>query len=151
MYVLIFSCSKDDSKIETDANFYIPKGVITQERGEDLSKAWSEKNTSLFNKTGKAGAVEEITSLSWTLEDLRNYLDYAEHEATEKGYKMTGVRVYFAAYPDKGYQNTLFFAPTGHKNTSKANSFFMTLVGDHEDIPVPPLNEGLGGQGGYPQ
>ena len=39
-----------------------------------------------------------------------------------------------------------------YKNTSKASSllslFFLTAI---QDIPAPPLNEGSGNGGGYPQ
>ena len=112
-----FSCSKDDDKTTTETSFYKPSGVITQERATELSNAWAQKNAALFSKGGDAKFDDEIKSLSWSLEDLRNYLDYAEHEAEKKEYKMTGVRVYLAAYLEKGGQNTLFFAPIGH--TSK--------------------------------
>lgn len=155
MYVCIFlvsfSCSNDENENSSDAQFYKPSGVITQDRATELSAAWNNKNTTVFSKAGKAKSNDEIQSNWWSLEDLRNYLDFAEHEAEEKGYNMTGIRVYFAAYPDKGNQNTMFFAPTGHKSISEASSFNLNFLVAAEDIPIPPLNDGNGGNGGYPQ
>jgi hypothetical protein len=153
MYVCIaimsFSCSNDDVKSANETSFYKPSGVITQERGVELSDSWSAKNAELFSKSNNTKFDDEVKSLWWSLEDLRNYLEFAEHEAQEKGYNMTGVRVYFAAYPEKDNQNTLFFAPTGHKAESQASMFSFFLPTD-VNIPIPPLNEGNGGQGGYP-
>jgi len=74
---------------------------------------------------------------------LRNYLEFVENEAQEKGYNMTGIRVYLAAYSDKDNQNTLFFAPTGNEVVSKAINFLLKK----SDIPVPPLNKGADGSG----
>src|SRR5690606_37758411 len=123
IYVVASSFTTDDTKMSSKSKFYKPSGVITQERAIELHKTWQTKNTALFNKAGSTKSENEVTSLGWSLEDLRNYLDYAEHESKEKGYNMTGVRVYFAAYPEKGGQNTLFFAPTGYKAASQASMF----------------------------
>lgn len=155
MYVCIavisFSCSKDDAKASTETSFYKPSGVITQEKAMELSAAWSTKNSNLFSKSNNTKFSDEVQSLWWSLEDLRNYLEFAENEAQEKGYNMTGVRVYFAAYPEKDNQSTLFFAPTGHEAVSKASSLNINFFVKESDIPVPPLNEGGNGNGGYPQ
>ncbi|NMH85929.1 hypothetical protein [Flavivirga algicola] len=137
-------------KNNKDSNFRAPKGVITEDRGKELSNAWSSKNSALFSKSGKKAGEGEIKYLRWSLEDLRNYLDYAEHEANKKGYDMTGVRVYFAAYPEKRGQNTLFFAPEGRKLVSNTRKISASLRSkDEENIPIPPFNNGEGGSGGY--
>ncbi|WP_111307230.1 hypothetical protein [Confluentibacter sediminis] len=149
IYVVASSFKTEGTKMSNTSKFYKPSGVITQERAIELRKTWHSKNEALFNKAGHAKFDDEIISLGWSLEDLRNYLDYAEHEAKEKGYNMTGVRVYFAAYPEKGGQNTLFFAPTGYKSASQASVFGSLFTADDEAvIPVSPLNKGTGGQGG---
>ncbi|WP_346882505.1 hypothetical protein [uncultured Algibacter sp.] len=148
--VVSFNCTQDDEKIQDSSSIYKPSGVISQERAIDLNKAWASKNASLFNKAGESKFESEIQSHWWSLEDLRNYLDYAEHEAELKGYNMTGVRVYLAAYPEKNNQNTLFFAPTGHKAVSQASMLGLFLQPRDEDMPINPLNEGGGGAGGYP-
>lgn len=152
MFVLTFSCSKEDPKVTNDVNLIIPSGVINQERAIELSETWSAKTSELLSKANATKSSNQAKSLWWSLEDLRNYLEYAEYEAIEKGYNMTGVRVYFGAYPEKQGQNTLFFAPTGYKNVSEASSMFgLFLPPTDNDIPVPPLNQGHGGYGGYPQ
>ncbi len=155
MYVCIaslsLSCSNDEANQTNATGFYKPSGVITQDRAVELSATWASKNVTTFRKSAEK-SEGTVTYLRWSLEDLRNYLDYAEHEAKEKGYNMTGVRVYFGAYPEKAGQNTLFFAPAGYKIESQA-SVLGSLFGvmkDEDNIPVPPLNEGLGGSGGYP-
>jgi len=147
MYVAIFSCSNNESNIETTTSFYKPSGVISQEKAVNLSEAWQTKT--LLKKSGvKTEGNQEIQSNWWSLEDIRNYLDYTEHEAQEKGFNMTGVRVYFGAYSEKGNQNTMFFAPTGNKNISQANMLNMSFFRvEDKDLPVDPLN---GGDGGYP-
>ena len=45
----------------------------------------------------------------------------------------------------------MFIVPTGNKNTSKASSLSLFLPPAIQDIPAPPLNEGSGNGGGYPQ
>jgi hypothetical protein len=150
IFLISFGCSKDDTKTSTESGFYEPSGVISQERGIELSQTWNSKNLSLFSKASNTKFDEEIKSNWWSLEDLRNYLNYAEHDANSKGYNMTGVRVYFGAYPEKEGQNTMFFAPTGHKSISEASVFSLFLPPTDDDIPVNPLNDGTGGQGGYP-
>ncbi|WP_282123554.1 hypothetical protein [Algibacter mikhailovii] len=145
---ICLSCSNDDVKSSNETSFYKPSGVIAQERAIELSNSWSSKNADLFSKSGSTKFDDEVKSLGWSLEDLRNYLDYAEHEAQEKGYNMTGVRIYFAAYPEKDNQNTMFIAPTGHKVFSTA-SMFNLFQPEEQALPIPPLNNGNGG-GGYP-
>ncbi|GAL65057.1 hypothetical protein JCM19300_219 [Algibacter lectus] len=65
---------------------------------------------------------------------------------------MNGVRLYLAAYPEKNYQNTLFFAPTGYTVNSEASFFNTSFLLDDadDDIPVDPLNDGGTGETGYP-
>jgi hypothetical protein len=66
------------------------------------------------------------------------------------------VRVYLGNYgnvnnPVKKNRNTMFIVPTGNKNTSKASSLSLFLPPSKEVIPAPPLNNGGGSGGGYPQ
>ncbi|WP_194768673.1 hypothetical protein [Tamlana sp. I1] len=146
--LFLLNCSKDEQESETQTSFYIPEGVITTDEAQDLNKAWQEKNAALFNKAGASKFENQHQSFWWSLEDLRNYLAYAEQEAQDKGYTMDGVRVYLAAYPEKDGQNTLFFAPTGRENYSKASTINFSF-GNSGNIPVSPLNRGHGGTGDY--
>ncbi|WP_067146288.1 hypothetical protein [Pseudotamlana agarivorans] len=146
---LAFNCSKDDSENSGNTSFYKPDGVITINEAQDLHQAWQDKNAALFNKAGSSKFSEQHQSFWWSLEDIRNYLDYAQQEAKDKGYNMNGIRVYLAAYPEKEGQNTLFIAPTGYENTVKASVLNLSFFGNDEDIPVGPLNRSAGGSGGY--
>ena len=90
---------------------------------------------------------------------MRNYLDYAENQATELGYEMDGVRVYYAAYPENdGSENagnsTIFMVPTGDSFTNKNGEFLRPDSYGSDDIPdADGLNRGHDGMppgAGYP-
>lgn len=99
-------------------------------------------------------------SVGFSLEDLQNYLAYAENEAGAQGYKMNGIRIYLGVYggnaPNgKADYTTMFIVPTGRKSHSEAsmNVLNFMLQGD-KDILIDPLNDGGGGippGSGYPQ
>ncbi|MBU2951834.1 hypothetical protein KO493_14130 [Tamlana agarivorans] len=146
---LLWACSEEEATPTETANYYIPDGVISTDYAISLNQAWNAKNAAIYSKAGLSKA-DENQSFWWSLEDLRNYLAYAEQEAKEKGYHMNGVRVYLAAYPEKGNENTLFFAPTGYETAAKASAINMSFFGNDEAIPVDPLNRGEGGNNGYP-
>lgn len=90
---------------------------------------------------------------------MRNYLDYAENQATELGYQMDGVRVYYAAYPENDLSenagnSTIFMMPTGDSLTNKNGEFLRPDSYGSVDIPgADGLNRGHDGMPpgqGYP-
>lgn len=133
-----------------------PTGVITILEAEELSANWEKNNPTEMDSTIEIIGSKKVTrSVLWDLKNLEDYLYFAKNESDSVGYTMTGVRVYLGNYgknakPSKKNRNTMFIVPTGYKNTSKASSINFSFIED-EDIPVDPLNDGTGGDGGYPQ
>lgn len=147
-----YSCSKDETKqSEQSSNemFYKPSGVITQDKAKELNDGWTEKNIGKFSKGASMKFENDDRSFWWTIEDIKNYLDYSEHIAKENGHELNGLRVYLGAYPNTG-KTTLFMVPTIKNPTSKASMSPFAFQDDEEDCEeCEPLNEGHGG-GGYP-
>jgi len=126
-----------------------PKGVISPEEAKQLNDAFTPRCELISKDIVKR---PDNRSSWWSLDDIRNYLDYAEKQAKELGYVMNGIRVYCGAYPtvngEVGY-STSFIAPTAEMVDGKDSG------GGSGDIPGgDPLNAGDPGEppsGGYPQ
>lgn len=83
----------------------------------------------------------------WTIEDIKNYLDYSEDIASKHGYNPNGLRIYLGAYPDIG--KTVVSTIKGATVKASTNPF--GFVQKERDCPkYLPLNKGIGGQGDYP-
>ncbi|QFZ55604.1 hypothetical protein FEZ18_12720 [Oceanihabitans sp. IOP_32] len=153
--MLSYSCSKEETtgqeKTVSNEDFYKPSGVITQEEAEILSNTWNLKNTSTLSKASRVKFEDDDLSFWWTIEDIRNYLDYSEQVAKENGNSLNGLRIYLGAYPNTG-KTTLFMVPTVKKSSSKAGMVPFIFQEDVADCgECPPLNNGGGGGNGYPQ
>ena len=125
-----------------------PKGVITPAEAVVLDTAFNKKHQLISDSLVKQ---PDNRSAWWSLQDLRDYLDYAEEQVANDKYTMDGVRVYLGSYPrtekGEGY-TTLFMVPTGNKTTSDGSMAPIQDGEDSGDIPGgPPLN---GGSNGYP-
>ena len=157
--ITVFSCAKDESVepgTTVKKEIIRPSGVISPERAAVLNDEWTKTRVSAINK---ARTEPDNRSDWWSLEDMRNYLDYAENQATELGYEMDGVRVYYAAYPENdGSENagnsTIFMVPTGDSFTNKNGEFLRPDSYGSDDIPdADGLNRGHDGMppgAGYP-
>lgn len=117
-------------------------GLISPEEAKKLNDAYTPR-FELISKDilGKP----DSRSSWWSLQDLKNYLEYAERQAKELGYEMNGIRIYNGAYPKTqegaGY-STSFIVPTARNIDGKDSG------GSNGDIPDgDALNDG---QGGYP-
>ncbi len=134
-----------------------PKGVITVEEAKALNDNWTiHRKPAVDSAAKKQGREQDDRSTYWDLTDIENYLGYAKNYSDSLGYTMTGIRVYLGEYGENAGQTkknltTMFIVPTGHKSKSKANSININLQGDDRGPSVPPLNEGGGGQHGYPR
>ncbi|MCH4553390.1 hypothetical protein [Aestuariibaculum lutulentum] len=133
-----------------------PKGVIPVDQAIILNNNWTKYRKKAVDSAAKAqGATKEDTrSVEWSLDDIKDYLAWAQQEADTLGYSFTGIRVYLGVYGKNAGQSkqdltTMFIAPIGHKNTNQASSVNISLQRE-EPIPVDPLNVGGGGQGDYP-
>ena len=132
-----------------------PKGVITVEQAKALNDNWTiHRKPAVDSAAKKQGRKQDDRSTYWDLEEIENYLGYAKHYSDSLGYKMTGIRVYLGEYGENAGQTkknltTMFIVPTGDKIKSEASSFYLNYRGS-DGIPVPPLNNGTGGDGSYP-
>lgn len=136
-----------------------PKGLIAPDQAKTLDRAYNQRHKLISDSIVKRKDGDNRSSW-YALDDLRNYLNYAEKEATELGYTMNGVRIYLGAYPDEngeaGY-TTMFFIPTGKSNKAAASMFNYSLMlgDDDDDIPgASGLNFGTMGHpphANYPQ
>ncbi|MGB5417529.1 hypothetical protein [Algibacter sp.] len=133
----------------------IPKDTISVEQAKILSDNWGNNNpVEIDSLLEVEGSRKKTRSVYWSLDEVNEYLAYAQAKSDTLGYKMTGIRVYLGNYgknpdPVKKNRNTMFIVPTGMKSTSKASSLNLFLPPSDGDIPAPPLNEGAGGSGGY--
>ncbi|WP_299247360.1 hypothetical protein [uncultured Lacinutrix sp.] len=148
--ITVFSCAKDESVepgTTVKKEIIRPSGVISPERAAVLNDEWTKTRVSAINK---ARTEPDNRSDWWSLEDMRNYLDYAENQATELGYQVDGVRVYYAAYPENDLSenagnSTIFMMPTGDSLTNKNVEFLRPDNPGSGYIPgVDGLNRGTG-------
>lgn len=127
-----------------------PQGVITPAEAVVLDTAFNKKHQLISDSLVKQ---PDNRSAWWSLQDMRDYLDYVEAQTKSLGYTMDGVRVYLGSYPKtaigEGY-TTMFMVPTGDKTTSEGSMVNAKL--DHHGSGDIPGGSGLnhGGQGDPP-
>lgn len=115
------------------------KGVISPKEAKALDVNFNTRHQLISDSI--VGRPDNRSGL-WALDDVRNYLDYAERQSDSLGYKMDGLRVYFGAYPEENGQQgytTMFMVPTSDK---------------HDIKEVEGLNKGFNGfppSANYPQ
>lgn len=129
-----------------------PKGLITADQMKQLDQAYNPRHRLISDSiVNRAGG--DNRSSWYDLDEVRNYLNYAEKEAEKLGYTMDGIRVYLGAHPDQNGQagyTTMFFVPTGRSNQAVASMFSFSMADDSGDIPGGGgLNHG--GQGDPPE
>lgn len=158
--VTYYFCPKDaTSKMPTIEKMAVkpPKDTISIAEATKYSQNWGKYNPTEIDSTLEfEGPRKQTLSVWWSIEDINEYLAYAEYGADSLGYTFTGLRVYFANYGNdtakltKRHRNTLFIAPTGQENKAMASSLNISLPPTDDNIPLPPLNVGSGGTGEYP-
>ena len=142
---------------ESSIKIVKPKGVISNEKAKELNANWTlHRKAAVDSAAQKQGRKVDNRSVWWSLSDVENYLIYAKNQSDSLGYNMTGIRVYLGVYGKNAGQtkkdlSTMFIVPTGIPNKEKASSINLNFRGGKDDIPAPPLNDGTGGDGGYPQ
>ena len=92
---------------------------------------------------GKKDAI----SCWFSIEELKEYIDFVEQEGKAKGIAVNGLRIYFGAYaknektPSKSNLSTVFFIPTqSKKNSVPENEFLAPPTTDITEIDG--LNDG---------
>ena len=114
-----------------------PKGLITPDQAKTLDRAYNPRCKLISDSIVRRKGGDNRSSW-YGLNQVRDYLNYAEKEAKELGYTMDGVRIYLGAHPDQngeaGY-TTMFFIPTGQLNNAKASLFNFSMESTGIDIP----------------
>ena len=156
--VLMYFYLSTKTEVTMGDNPTAPKGVISVQDAIALDAKWTETRKAAVDS---AAGKPDNRSVWYSLQDMRDYLNYAEAQAKDLGYTMDGIRIYMGVYGDKapvdkaGY-STLFIVPTGPKGISQGSSGPTNMVPPGEnDIPGGnPLNDGGGGNppsANYPQ
>lgn len=155
--VMYFYCFQSNDAVDRNMMSEAPKGLITPDQAKTLDQAYNLRyrliSDSIVTRTGG-----DNRSSWYGLDQVRDYLTYAEKDAKKLGYTMDGVRIYLGAHPNKngeaGY-TTMFFIPTGKPNKADASMFNFTMRSTRLDIPgVGGLDHGNRGQppsANYPQ
>ena len=119
------------SKEEADERVIKPKGVIPPSEAKILNNEWTDKRKAAVDKA--AGRPDNRSSW-WSVEDIQNYIVYAQNQTDGLGYKMDGLRVFLGVYPGnapdgKADYTTMFLAPTGKKKL--ATNSLIHIENDH--------------------
>ena len=151
-----FYCSQCAIKeVSHQESIVKPKGLISPAEAKALDQAFNSRHQLISDSIVKR---PDNRSSWYSLEEMTNYLKYADSQATSLGYKMDGIRIYLGAHKDEdnlvGY-TTMFLIPTGYKNISEGNSSFLANQNPSGDIGNGSgLNNGTGGNppgSNYPQ
>ena len=128
--------------------FVKPKGVIDSKRAMEYDKFFNERHALISDAIGKP----DNRSSWYALQDIKDYLAYAENQTTELKYSMDGIRIYLGSHGNKEY-TTMFLVPTGIPAESLLKNNFMPPTSG--DIPGGDvLNDGGVGHppsANYPQ
>jgi hypothetical protein len=155
---MYYYCCSGKMDIMSESPSTVPKGIITSKQASVLDAAYNLKHRiisdSLYKHSTNGG---DNRSSWWSIEAIQGFINYAENQAGELGYKMDGLRVYLGAHPNVNGQTgltTMFIVPTGTKRLSQG-SVFPFMQGGGFDIPGGDgLNMGKDGvppSANYPQ
>jgi len=153
----LFCPRQSDDMHTMGAEVVKPKGVISAKEAQVLNDNWTKFRKPVLDSITKRTAGKEDNRWAWwSLKDIEDYIAYTKVGAKEAGEEFTGLRMYFGVYGEnnaaKNNLSTVFIVPTGKQKVSKSSILNIGLQGDGDnDLKRPPLNDGSGGQGGYPQ
>ncbi len=143
--ILVFtlnSCNEDSQKLVEK-----PEKAISVERARELQKTYLATRARILN----AGLGYQDTREFWfSVEELEQYLAYVKQEGKKLGHREMGIRIYFAAYPERDAQgrnySTVFLAPTAKKDGTQKGEFFDFQAGRHQnEYGISALNKTHGG------
>ena len=137
---LAVSCKRTDGPLpSTDP----PKELISLEKANQMYKAYQARFKAVTDfRDGK-----EDARYGWhSIDFYKNYIAYLEAEAKKANIKISGLRLYYVAYPDdesageyRNYQ-TYIYVPTYYDEKTKRHiAFDPTYLGDG-GTPVPIHN-----------
>lgn len=117
-----------------------PKETITLERANEMYKAYQER----FDVVTEFRGGKEDAKYGWhSLEFYENYIAYLKQASRKAGIKLSGIRMYYVAYPEddqagkySGYQ-TYIYVPTYYNEKYGEHLAFDPLhIGD-DGVPLP--------------
>jgi hypothetical protein len=134
---LAVSCKKTE---EPPYNHEPPKELISLERANQMYKAYQER----FNAVTEFRQGKEDARYGWhSLDFYKNYIAYLEYEAKKAKIKISGLRLYYVAYPDddnsKEYRDyqTFIYVPTYYDEKTQKHIAFDPTYLDENGVPVP--------------
>ncbi len=134
---MYFYCCRSSEETDEKVVISVPKGLITADQAKTLDRAYNPRYQLISDSIVKRRGGDNRSSW-YGLEEVKNYLTYAEREAEQLGYTMDGVRIYLGAHPDQngaaGY-TTMFFVPTGKPNKAVASIYNFSMQLKSFDIP----------------
>lgn len=120
---------------ETPPEVVAPRGIITPAEATALDQAFNTRHELISDSI--VGRPDNRSSW-YSLQDMKDYLSYAESQAKDLGYTMDGIRVYLGAHATvdsvPGY-TTLFFIPTGSEAVSEGSTAPLSARTGSGDIP----------------
>ncbi|MBF8149951.1 hypothetical protein ITJ86_08575 [Winogradskyella sp. F6397] len=137
-------------------NIKPPKGLISPEQIKTLDQAYNERYNIINDSLFKGSKTGDNRSSWYSLEDIENYIAHAKKQANDNGNTLDGLRLYLGANPDTNKEKgltTLFFVPTGYKNTSEGGLFSLqdggNDLGDSDGLDM--AKSGMPPGANYPQ
>lgn len=135
LLLAMFACSPEQPIVEAPENTIKPEEARALQRNYIATRAQILKDT--FN-------YEDVRDVTFTLKEVKQYIQFIEQELGPEKAAETGLRVYFGAYPPTpGFefgQSTVFIAPV-LPEPKQQGAFFMLM----QNNEIPPLNKGIGG------
>lgn len=103
-----------------------PSDCISIAEAKQLQANWMsthEPNTSVLG-----GGTQHVCAVTFSIDQLQEYLDYVKEESTKQGIAKPGIRVYFAANSggteaEVAGSTTVFFCPTANDGGDSANNY----------------------------
>ncbi|MDT0556546.1 hypothetical protein [Patiriisocius hiemis] len=104
VFISLTSCEKKEPPVQ----------VLTANQANEIEEEFKNTRARVLNN---ALGFEDTRDFWFSLDSLKKYIDYVEHEANKQGKQDLGLRVYFAAYPpNSNYSQpgkaTVFMVPT---------------------------------------
>ena len=153
-----YFCPRDLGEETLHTKIIKPKGLVSPGQAKKLNDNWTKfREAAVDSAAKKQGRNKDNRSTWWSIEDIENYIKFAKNQTDSLQYNLTGIRVYLGVYGDnagrtKKNLSTMFLIPTVKKRKAEAsmNSFNMILQKGDDCEECDGLNDGTGGNNGYP-
>lgn len=134
--VLISGCKRDPETRGTKR----PEQTITLEKAQQMYQAYQER----FNALTEFRGGKEDARYGWhSIDFYKDYISYLEAAAEKVDMKISGLRMYYVAYPEqdvtneqRGYQSYIF-VPTYYDDKTGKHIAFDPLYMDDNGKPLP--------------